>query len=92
MNPSRTEAPGCEYWRGGGEGDVALATGALALIGLLLYPQARQRSQVIASALGRRMGFGRLREALSLCIEVAGIVLFAALVGGTVAIRPHGRS
>lgn len=61
-------------------------TALLALIGLLLYLQARQRSQVIASALGRRMGFGRLREALSLCLEVAGIVLFAALVGGTVAI------
>ena len=65
---------------------IALAAGVLALIGLLLYLQARQRSQVIASALARRMGFGRLPEALSICLEVAGIVLFAAVVGAGVAI------
>src|SRR5262249_38330005 len=56
---------------------IALAAGALVLVGLLLYLQARQRSQTIASALGRRMGLRRGAETLSLCLEVAGILAFA---------------
>lgn len=65
---------------------IALAAGVLALVGLLLYLQARQRSQAIASAFGQRMGFGRLSELLSLWIEVAGVMLFAAATGAVVAI------
>jgi putative ABC transport system permease protein len=65
---------------------IALAAGVLVLVGLLLYLQARQRSQTIASALGRRMGLGRAAETLSLCLEVAGILLFAGVVGAAVAI------
>jgi putative ABC transport system permease protein len=65
---------------------IALATGLLVLVGLLLYLQARQRAQTIASALGRRMGLGAGSETLSLCIECAGILLFAAMVGAIVAI------
>ena len=49
---------------------IAIAAGVLVLVGLLLYLQARQRSQAIASALGRRMGLGRGAETLSLCLEV----------------------
>jgi putative ABC transport system permease protein len=64
---------------------IALAAGALVLVGLLLYLQARQRSQAIASALGRRMGLSRAAESLSLCLEVAGILLFAGVVGALVA-------
>ena len=65
---------------------IAIAAGVLVLVGLLLYLQARQRSQAIASALGRRMGLTRAAEALSLCLEIAGILLFAAAVGAAVAI------
>jgi ABC-type antimicrobial peptide transport system permease subunit len=56
------------------------------LVGLLLYLQTRQRSQTIASALGRRMGLSAGAESLSLCLEVAGILLFAGVLGATVAI------
>ncbi len=53
---------------------------------VLLYLQARQRSQVIASAITRRMGLRQSTETLSLCLELAAILFFAAIVGGAVAI------
>jgi putative ABC transport system permease protein len=65
---------------------IAAGAGVLALVGLLLYLQARQRSQAIASTLARRMGFGRSAETLSLCLELAAILAFAAVVGGGVAL------
>jgi putative ABC transport system permease protein len=69
---------------------IAIGAGVLALLGLLLYLQARQRSQAIASALARRMGFDRAAETLSLCLELAGILVFAAVLGGGVAIAAAG--
>lgn len=65
---------------------IAAGAGVLALLGLLLYLQARQRSQAIASVLARRMGLGRLEETASLTIELGGILAFAGLLGGGVAI------
>jgi len=65
---------------------VAIASAVLVLIGVLLYLQTRQRSQVIASALTRRMGLSRGTETLSLCLELAGILAFAAIVGGAIAL------
>jgi len=64
----------------------AIGAGALVLIALLLYLQARQRSQTIASALARRMGMSRTAEILSICVELAAILAFALVVGGAVAI------
>jgi putative ABC transport system permease protein len=69
---------------------VALAAAVLVLIGLLLYLQARQRSQAIASALARRMGFGRVAEIVSLSLELGAILLFAAVLGGGIAIAAAG--
>ncbi|HEY3920584.1 MAG TPA: hypothetical protein VGL76_00550 [Gaiellaceae bacterium] len=65
---------------------IAVGAGVLALLGLLLYLQARQRSQVIASSLARRMGFARPAEMFSLCLELVGILCFAGILGGAVAI------
>ena len=65
---------------------IAIASGLLVLVGLLLYLQARQRSQAIASALAGRMGLRRRTEILSLALELGAIASFAAFVGGTVAI------
>jgi putative ABC transport system permease protein len=65
---------------------IAVGAGVLALLGLLLYLQARQRSQAIASALARRMGFARAAETFSLCVELVGLLAFAAVVGGGVAV------
>jgi putative ABC transport system permease protein len=69
---------------------TALASAVLVLVGLLLYLQARQRSQAIASALAARMGFRRAAEILSLCLEVAAIGFFALAIGATVALLAAG--
>src|SRR5207245_474048 len=65
---------------------VAIAAGVLVLLGVLLYLQARQRGQVITSAIARRMGLTRGAETLSLCLELTAILLFAAVIGGAIAI------
>jgi putative ABC transport system permease protein len=61
------------------------AAAALALVALLLYLQARQRSQLIASALVSRMGLGRARDAAALALEAGSVVLFAGVVGAVIA-------
>jgi putative ABC transport system permease protein len=60
---------------------IGLAAGLLALVGLLLYLQARQRSRIIASALSRRMGLGALGDTLSLAFELMAVLFVAFLVG-----------
>jgi putative ABC transport system permease protein len=65
---------------------IAVASGLLALLGLALYLQARQRSQAIASALAQRMGFGRVAQTISLTLELACLLAFAGLIGAAVAI------
>ncbi len=69
---------------------IALAAGALVFVALLLYLQARQRTQAVASAMAVRMGLGRATEIGSLALELAAIALVAALVGGIVAITAAG--
>jgi hypothetical protein len=64
---------------------IGTAAAVLALVALLLYLQARQRSQLIASALTRRMGFGLPGDAAALALEAGAIVLFAGVAGGAVA-------
>jgi hypothetical protein len=64
---------------------IAAAAAALALVALLLYLQARQRAQLIASALARRMGATAAGDAAALALEAASIMGFAALLGGVVA-------
>ena len=61
------------------------AAAVLALVALLLYLQARQRSQLIASALVARMGLRRRRDAAALALEAGSIVLLAGVVGAAVA-------
>ncbi len=65
---------------------VALAAALIALAGLVLYLQARQQSQRIASALARRMGLSAGSEILSLFLELAAILLASAAVGVGVAV------
>jgi putative ABC transport system permease protein len=65
---------------------IAAGAGLLALLGLLLYLQARQRSQAIASVLARRMGLSRIEETISLTLELGGILAFAGIIGGVVAL------
>jgi putative ABC transport system permease protein len=65
---------------------LGAASGALALVGLLLYLYARQRSQTLASALLRRMGLRPAAELASLAFEVAAILALATLIGAIVAV------
>ncbi len=69
---------------------IARIAAALVLIGLLLYAQARQRSQAIASAFMGRMGLRRAAEVGSLTLELAAILLAAAAIGGAVALAAAG--
>jgi putative ABC transport system permease protein len=64
---------------------IGTAAAALALVALLLYLQARQRSQLIASALARRMGLPLRGDVAALALEAGAVVLFAGVVGAAVA-------
>ncbi len=65
---------------------IAGAAGLLVIVGLLLYLQARQRSQAVSSALAGRMGLRPRTELLSLWLELTAIGGLAGLVGGVVAL------
>jgi putative ABC transport system permease protein len=65
---------------------MAVASGVLVFLGLVLYLGARQRSQAVASSLAARMGLRRGAEILSLALELGAVTLVAAVVGGVVAV------
>jgi putative ABC transport system permease protein len=60
---------------------IGIAAAALALAAVLLYLQARQRGQLIASALAHRMGLSRAGDAAALALEAAAITATAVCVG-----------
>jgi hypothetical protein len=78
------------YLRAIGGGAVVLA-----LLALLLYLQARQRGQIVASALLRRMGMRARTDVAAIGLEAASIVVLAFAVGLVVAalaahlVAPH---
>jgi putative ABC transport system permease protein len=65
---------------------IGAAAAILSLVALLLYLQARQRSQLIASALVRRMGLAAGADAAALALEAAAVVLVAAVTGAVAAV------
>ena len=65
---------------------MAVASGVLVFLGLVLYLGSRQRSQAVASSVAARMGLRRRTEILSLALELGAITLVAAVVGGVVAV------
>ncbi|HEY3961731.1 MAG TPA: FtsX-like permease family protein, partial [Gaiellaceae bacterium] len=65
---------------------IGAAAAVLSLVALLLYLQARQQAQLIATALTRRMGLTQLQDLLAVALEAAAIVAFAAVVGAVVAV------
>jgi len=60
--------------------------GAVALVGLVLYAQARQRDRVVAYALTRRMGLSRGAHRRSVLWELVGLLLFALVLGAGLAV------
>jgi hypothetical protein len=65
---------------------VALAAALVALAALFLYLYARSRVQRVIAAFLSRMGFGERRQALSVAVEAAALVGFAALAGAAAAL------
>jgi hypothetical protein len=64
---------------------IGAAAALLSLVALLLYLQARQQAQLIATALTRRMGLTQRQDLFALALEASAIVAFAAVVGAVIA-------
>jgi putative ABC transport system permease protein len=62
---------------------LGFGAGLLAVVGLVLYLQARQRSRIVSYALSRRMGLANGSHRLSLALEL-GVMLLAALAIGAI--------
>jgi putative ABC transport system permease protein len=65
---------------------LGVAAGLIALVGLVLYLQTRQRSREISYALARRMGLSPRAHRRSVAIELGGMLVTAFLVGAVLAL------
>jgi putative ABC transport system permease protein len=65
---------------------LGVLAGMVALVGLVLYAQGRQRGRVVAYALTRRMGLSRAAHRRSVLWELAGLLGFAFLLGAALAV------
>ncbi|MEA2509519.1 MAG: putative transport system permease protein [Actinomycetota bacterium] len=86
VTAAKTEAlPGflALHWTLGFLEALGLLTGAIALVGIVLYLQARQRARQVAYALSRRMGLGGPQHLRAIGLELAGMLLPALLIGVT---------
>jgi putative ABC transport system permease protein len=62
---------------------LGIVTALVALIGLLLYLQARQRGRELSYALTRRMGLTSGAHRAAVAAELAGLLVAALLIGST---------
>jgi putative ABC transport system permease protein len=65
---------------------LGVLAAAVALVGVVLYLQARQRSRLISYAMTSRMGLSRSGHRAAVVAEIAAILLVAAVVGSVLAI------
>jgi len=65
---------------------LGIGAGLIALVGLVLYLQTRQRAREISYALARRMGLSRGAHRRSVAIELAGMLVSAFVIGGVLAL------
>jgi putative ABC transport system permease protein len=65
---------------------LGVAAGVVALLGMVLYLQARQRDREVAYALARRMGLTSRAHAASVAMELAGMLLSAFVIGAGLAV------
>lgn len=65
---------------------LGIAAAALTFVGILLYLQARERSQVVSYALSTRMGMGHGQHRRALVLELGAMLLFAFAVGASLAL------
>ena len=65
---------------------LGVLIGLVALVGMFLYLQTRQREQQVSYALGSRMGLKRRSHRLSIGIEISGMLGASVLLGLVLAI------
>jgi putative ABC transport system permease protein len=65
---------------------LGFGAGLLAVVGLVLYLQARQRSRIVSYALSRRMGLANGSHRISLALELGTMLLAALAIGAVLAI------
>ena len=68
------------HWTLGFLESLGLLTGGIALIGIILYLQARQRARQVAYALSRRMGLRSRQHLRAIGLELAGMLGPALLI------------
>jgi putative ABC transport system permease protein len=64
---------------------IAVATGLIVLVALVLYLAARQRGRIVSYALARRMGLRASEHRRSLGLEIAGMLLIGFALGTVLA-------
>jgi putative ABC transport system permease protein len=69
---------------------LGLVAAALTLVGMLMYLQARQRAQVVSTALSERMGMRPSQHVRALALELGAMLLVAFAVGGSLAVIVAG--
>jgi putative ABC transport system permease protein len=69
---------------------LGVAAGVVALLGMVLYLQARQRDREVSYALARRMGLSSAGHGLSVAGELAGMLLAAFVIGAGLAVLAAG--
>ena len=65
---------------------LGVMAGVIAITGLLLYLNARQRSREVSYALARRMGLRRGAHVRAIAGEIAGLLIVSSLLGGALAL------
>lgn len=65
---------------------LGLIAAALVFVGMLMYLQARQRSQIVSSALSARMGMRAREHRRALVLELGAMLLWGLAVGAVLAL------
>ena len=69
---------------------LGLVAAALVFVGMLMYLQARQRSQIVSFALSTRMGMSHRQHRRALMLELAVMLLWGLVVGSVLALIAAG--
>jgi putative ABC transport system permease protein len=65
---------------------LGFAAGLLAVVGMLLYLQARQRSRIVSYALSRRMGLAGPGHVVALVLELGAMLISSLAIGVVLAL------
>ena len=65
---------------------LGVLSGILALVGIVLYLQTRQRSREVAYAIARRMGLTRRSHRRSIALELGGMLVLAFVIAAVLSV------